>query len=214
MGFLPLPLGVWRGLALFFAFREEEEDDTSSLAGVKSVLKVALITLMNGGDNIGTYVPLFSQAHRADIAIYVIVYYILAGVWCLFAFAVMRQKHVLALAQKYIRIVLPLLYVGLGLYIIIKTSCFPWSIHEIDRKISSHPGKIIIPVVTTVLLVISIGAMIWSKVVRRRKLARNAGAQPPSDDSNAGESPLERTPTQTQVEVRTIEGPLASAVNL
>ncbi|KAF8181786.1 hypothetical protein BJ912DRAFT_1125006 [Pholiota molesta] len=95
-----------------------------------------------------------------------------------------------------------------------QTSCFPWSIHEIDRKISAHPGKIIISVVTTVLLVIAIGAMVWSKVVRRRKLARNAGAQPPSDNSNAGESPLERTPTQTQVEVRTIDGPYASAVNL
>ncbi|KAF8181788.1 hypothetical protein BJ912DRAFT_979114 [Pholiota molesta] len=48
MGFLPLLLGVWRGLALIPAFREEEEDDTSSLVGVKSVLKVALIALMNG----------------------------------------------------------------------------------------------------------------------------------------------------------------------
>jgi hypothetical protein len=127
--------------------------------------------------------------------------------------AAVWQKHVLALAQKYIRIVLPLLYVGLGLYIIIDSSCFPCSIHEIDRKISTHPGKIIISVVTTVLLVIAIGAMVWSKVVRKRKLVRNAGFQPPSDNSNAGESPLEQIPTQ-KVEVRTIDGPCASAVNL
>lgn len=129
----------------------------------------------------------------------------------------MRQKHILALARKYIRIFLPLLYIGLGLYIIINSSCFPWSIQEIDRKISTHPGKIIISIVTTVLLVIIIGAMIWSKLIRRRKLARNSGAQPPSDNSTANESPLEvleQIPLQTQVEVRTIEVPYASAIKL
>lgn len=38
----------------------------------------------------GTYVPLFSQAKGAEIAVYVVIYYILLGVWC-FA-AVLRRK--------------------------------------------------------------------------------------------------------------------------
>jgi cadmium resistance protein CadD (predicted permease) len=65
----------------------------------KNVSEVAIITVMNGGDNIGTYVPLFSQAHKVDIAIYVVTYYILLGFRCLAAFLVMRQRHILALAR-------------------------------------------------------------------------------------------------------------------
>lgn len=178
MGFLPLLLGVWRALNLIPSLKEEDEDDESSIAGVRSVLKVAFITLMNGGDNIGTYVPLFSQAHKVDIAIYIIVYYILLGVWLLTAFLVMRQKHILAFARKYIFYILPLLYVGLGLYIIINSSCFPWSIHEIDRKIPSHPGSVIMSVVATFLILLVIGTMITVKVLRSRKTMQNSDTQP------------------------------------
>ncbi|KAF3216389.1 hypothetical protein TWF679_003009 [Orbilia oligospora] len=69
---------------------------------------------MNGGDNIGTYVPLFSQAEAAEIAVYVVTYYILLGIWCLIAFLIIKQRHILLIAQKYAGVVVPLLYVGLG----------------------------------------------------------------------------------------------------
>lgn len=45
---------------------------------------------MNGADNIGTYVPLFSRAKGAEIAVYVVTYYILLGLWCLAAFLIMK----------------------------------------------------------------------------------------------------------------------------
>ncbi|KAF8806012.1 putative cadmium resistance transporter [Phlegmacium glaucopus] len=215
MGFLPLLLGVWKALNLIPAFKEAEEDDTSSIAGVRSVLKVAVITVVNGGDGIGIYVPLFSQTHKINIAIYVIVYYILLGFWCLIAFLFMKQKHILALAQKYIRVVIPLLYIGVGLYIVINSSCYPWSIQEINLKISTHPGKVILSVVTTFFLVISIGVMVWVKLVRRRKLTRDAGAQSLGDNRNAvSESPLGEIPLPTQVEVSTIEESSASTIKL
>ena len=77
---------------------EEEEPEGSKIVGAKSILKVSIITLINGGDNIGTYIPLISQAKGAEIAVYVVVHYILPGVWCLVAFLVMKQKHVLLVA--------------------------------------------------------------------------------------------------------------------
>lgn len=33
---------------------EEEETEKSNFAGVNSILKVSTVTVMNGGDNIGT----------------------------------------------------------------------------------------------------------------------------------------------------------------
>lgn len=89
---------------------------------------------MNGGDNIGTYVPLLSQAKGAEIAVYVVVYYILLGMWCFAAWLLMGQKHVLRLVEKYMNWVIPFLYMGLGIYITVKSDCYPWSIEHIDNQ--------------------------------------------------------------------------------
>jgi len=169
LGLLPLLLGVWKLLDLLIPTKEEESEE-STLVGVKSVLKVSVITLMNGGDNLGTYIPLFSQAKGAEIAVYVVVYYILLGVWCIVAFLVMRQRHILHVFQKYADMAIPFLYVGLGVYIIVQSSCYPWSIQHINNKHSTHPGKMIMAVVTTSLLLICIGALVWSKLRKRAAL--------------------------------------------
>jgi cadmium resistance protein CadD (predicted permease) len=133
-------MGVWKLFGLLLS-EEEEEPEKLNIVGMESILKVSVVTVMNGGDNIGTYVRLFSQAKGAEIAVYVVIYYILLGVWCLVALLVMRQKHILLLAQKHMRVVIPLLYLGLGVYIIVKSSCYPWPIQHIDASTSTHLGQ-------------------------------------------------------------------------
>ncbi|KAF3095842.1 hypothetical protein TWF102_006838 [Orbilia oligospora] len=144
LGLLPILLGVWKLLGLIFTSNlEEEEEQTENVktAGMKCILKVASITVMNGGDNIGTYVPLFSQAEGAEIAVYVVTYYILLGIWCLIAFLIIKQRHILLVAQKYAGVVVPLLYVGLGIFIVIKSHCYPWSIQNINEGFLGNPGR-------------------------------------------------------------------------
>ncbi|RHZ51794.1 uncharacterized protein CDV56_104249 [Aspergillus thermomutatus] len=183
LGLLPILLGIWKFFDLLFPEEEdEEESEKSKIAGVKSILKVSAITVMNGGDNIGTYIPLFAQAKGAEIAVYIVTYYILVGVWCLVAFLVMKQKHILLVAERYASVVVPFLYLGLGVYIVVKSSCYPWSIQHIDDSTSAHPGKTIMAVVTTVLLLICIGAMLWCKL-------RKKAAQPPDSNTSQEDSP-------------------------
>lgn len=126
LGLLPILLGIWWLFGVLFPSKEEPPEhptaaDVSAtgasaavgmftVAGMKSIFKVASITVVNGADNISTYIPLFSQARGAEIAVYVVTYYILLGVWCLAAFLVMKQKHILRVAQKYARIAVPFLY--------------------------------------------------------------------------------------------------------
>lgn len=194
LGLLPILLGIWNLTKLLLPRVEREiaEDDmaaVSKLAGMRSILKVAAITLMNGGDNIGTYIPLFSQANGAEIAVYVIVFYTMLGIWCVVAFAVMRQKHILLVAEKYARIFIPFLYVGLGIFIVVKSSCYPWSIEHINKSTSARPGRTILAVVTTGLLLLCIGAMLW--LLRRRRCA-------PDDGQNGGRlSPTQQHPAQS-----------------
>lgn len=176
LGLLPVLLGVWKFFDLIFPQNddaEEEESESQRIANAKSVFKVALITIMNGGDNIGTYIPLFSQAKGAEVAVYVVVYYILLGIWCLMAFLIMKQRHILRLAEKYASFIIPFLYVGLGIYIVVKSNCYPWSVKEIDDDLLSHPGKIVMGVVTALLLSSIMGMMVWFKVRKMRKSTRN-----------------------------------------
>jgi cadmium resistance protein CadD (predicted permease) len=164
LGLLPIMLGVWKGYDLVIPPKEE---DDANLAGMKSILIVALITLMNGGDNIGVYVPLFSQTKGPEIAVYVVVFYILLAVWLLAAWLILRQRHILKVFQKYAHSAIPLLYVGLGVYIVIKSSCYPWSIDQIDDSLSSHLGKIILGICTSFFLLICMGVMLSVKLRRK-----------------------------------------------
>lgn len=179
LGLLPMLLGIWQLLNLILSTETEEtEEENSHFAGAKSIFKVAIVTVMNGGDNIGTYIPLFSQAKGAEIAVYVVTYYILLGVWCLVAFLIMKQKHILFLAQKYADLVVPFLYMGLGVYVVVKSSCYPWSIEKIDHSGSTLPGRTVLALVTAFFLLISIAIMLWLKLRKR-------AASPPLNDENS-----------------------------
>ena len=78
LGLVPILHGFWKFLDFLIRGKEEQEQFTA--AGTKSILKVSLITLMNEGDNIGSYIPLFWQAKGAEIAVYLVIYHILLGV--------------------------------------------------------------------------------------------------------------------------------------
>ncbi|KAK4496763.1 hypothetical protein PRZ48_012746 [Zasmidium cellare] len=172
LGLLPILLGVWKFLELVIPEKDDIQDaeaETNRIASAKSIFKVAGITIMNGGDNIGTYIPLFSQAQGAEIAVYVVVYYILLGVWCLLAFLVMKQKHILRVCEKYAAYVIPFLYIGLGIYITVKSDCFPWSIDEINDQFLGNPGQTVMGVVTGVIMAFIIGVFVWIRLRKRRR---------------------------------------------
>lgn len=180
LGLLPFLLGVWWLCGILLPSKDDAPEEVVTadapapdaapptvglfnVAGTKSILKVASMTLVNGADNISTYIPLFSQAKGAEIAVYVFTYYVLLGVWCLTAFLFMKQRHVLRVAQKYARVAVPFLYLGLGIYIVVESECYPWSIERIDDRFFEDPGTIIMAVVTTFTLLPCIGAMLWIK---------------------------------------------------
>ncbi|CEJ92418.1 hypothetical protein VHEMI08072 [[Torrubiella] hemipterigena] len=167
LGLLPILLGLWNFAKLF---QDDDDDDTeiTTTATLKGIFKVALVTLMNGGDNIGTYIPLFSQIEKSAIAIYIVTYYILLFLWCLAAYLVMRQRHILAFVQKYVEYLLPLLYIGLGIFILIKSKCYPWAIEKINESTGSTPGEGTLAGVTTFILLVATCAMAWYTVAKRK----------------------------------------------
>lgn len=189
LGLLPMLLGVWNSLNLVFPTTEEDQPIRSKKEGLRGILTVAAITLINGGDNIGTYIPLFSQVKGPEIAVYVVVYYILLGLWCLVAFLVVKQRHVLALTQKYVGVVVPFLFMGLGVYIVVTSDCYPWSIERIDSTHPVHPGKGILAGATVFFLLATIGVMTWFKwSMKRAQQTTDVEINPNEDPTASAES--------------------------
>lgn len=174
LGLVPILLGTWKLIDLLLSNESEEDEEIgatgarrSKIVAIKTIGKVALITIMNGGDNISTYIPLFSQAKGAEVVIYVVVYYVMLGTWLLAAFLIMKQKHILRIAQKYSGYLIPFLYMGLGIFIIVNSECYPWSIEQIDDDIESRPGKAILGSMTAFLLLVCIGTLLWVELRKR-----------------------------------------------
>jgi cadmium resistance protein CadD (predicted permease) len=192
LGLLPVSLGVWKAMGLIFKDNDAPLAKLGATSTIKAILKVASVTIMNGGDNIGTYIPLFSQAKGAEIAVYVVVYYVLLGIWIIAAWLIMRERHILYLAQRYARRFVPFLYTGLGIFIIVSSDCYPWSIKQINDDLEpaevEDPGRIIMAVMTTILLLCGFGIMLWMRLrTRARDRIQRSVAAEDMDDPPAGD---------------------------
>jgi len=97
-------------------------------------LKIASITLANSGDNIAIYTPLFAQASKWQIAVYIAIFLGMVFVWLIFSYFFINFRPILNIAQKYARYIVPLIFIGIGIYIIIRSDCFPWLIRAIKTK--------------------------------------------------------------------------------
>jgi len=168
LGLLPVLLGFWSLLDLIVQTEEEDDEVEVGVGGWRAISKVAAVTVVNGGDNMGTYIPLFAQASKGDIAIYLITYYILLGVWCLVGWLVMQQKDILRLAEKYASYVVPFLYMGLGVLIMVHSKCYPWLGGRIDAE-TEVSGLAVLASTTATFLVLCAGGMVWFKLRQRQR---------------------------------------------
>jgi cadmium resistance protein CadD (predicted permease) len=211
LGLVPMLLGVWLGLGLLIPCQEDDEPEVGTVDSLKSILKIAAVTIMNGGDNVGTYIPIFSQAKGAEIGVYVVVFYILLGVWCTVAYFVINQRHILRIAQKYIHWIMPFLYVGLGIFIVVKSECYLWSIEQIDEDLSTHPGKIIIGVVTSFAMLAVIGILATLRWKKRATETTEQGTEPAVESTESDLTLTESHPVVENKEPDSISRPKSSS---
>ena len=86
--------------------------------------KVMAIVIGNGADNISVYVPMFMQGNWFHKLIIVAIFLILTGVWCWIAHKVVHNPWIGQFIERYGQKVIPIVLVGLGGYIIIKSGSF------------------------------------------------------------------------------------------
>ncbi|HZH26377.1 MAG TPA: cadmium resistance transporter [Azospirillaceae bacterium] len=117
LGFVPIVIGV-RELV-----EDDEEDGVSeSVQGAPSVhpaLAVAAVTIANGADNIGVYVPLFTaQGPSASVAL-AAVFLALAGAWCWLAWRIATHPRIAAPVRRWLPRFMPWALMAAGVYVLL-----------------------------------------------------------------------------------------------
>ena len=86
--------------------------------------RVSSVTIANGGNNIGVYVPLFASSNLPSLGVIVCVCYLTVGVWCFLSYNLTRNPLMAPVLTRYGRKIFPFVLIYLGLSILIKSETY------------------------------------------------------------------------------------------
>jgi cadmium resistance protein CadD (predicted permease) len=115
LGVLPIIVGIKELLSN----EGDEEDDISVKSSKFQFLNVALVTIANGGDNIGVYIPLFASLPDSNfVVLYIAIFLLLTAVLCYFAYYLVNHPKIRHYAATWGHKILPYFLILLGVYIL------------------------------------------------------------------------------------------------
>jgi len=129
LGLLPIGLGLhrWRQAAAGDTDAAAAADGTPVCPGLTGagplaeLLGMAGLTVANGSDNIGVYLPLFARADRAAVGVTLITFTAALTLWIALAWGLTRNPALAPLLRRYGGPLVPAVLIGLGLLILLAT---------------------------------------------------------------------------------------------
>lgn len=116
LGFLPVVIGVKDFWDTFVTGDTQEENTKITSSG--KILSIAAVTIANGGDNIGIYIPLFATMTSAQFIVTVVIFAMMTGLLCLVGHWFVYHKSFGHHVQHWGHRILPFVLIGLGVYIL------------------------------------------------------------------------------------------------
>ena len=122
LGLLPIAIGVRQLLERRQAQPGQattSDPPQAGPAGWRQAAAVAGVTLANGGDNIGVYVPLFAARPAAQTALLLAVFAVMLVVWTLAGYTLARRSALAGRLQGVSGVVMPWVLVVIGVVVLI-----------------------------------------------------------------------------------------------
>lgn len=122
LGLLPIAIGL-----SYLTQKQSAEEVQITTNAVKysfssilspQIYQVAAVTIANGGDNIGIYLPLFASSNWVELSVILIVFLMMIGVWCAIANYLAHHRLLARPLGQYGKRIVPFVLIGLGLYIL------------------------------------------------------------------------------------------------
>jgi cadmium resistance protein CadD (predicted permease) len=82
------------------------------------------VTIANGSDNIGIYIPLFATLIMPQKAIMIFIFFVMVAVWCFIAKYLSKHPTIARTIDRYGHIITPIVLIALGIYILIESKTF------------------------------------------------------------------------------------------
>lgn len=114
LGLVPIGLGI----KAWLDHKKGADDDDAPDAQIVGLLSMAMITVGNGADNVGVYIPLFAGFTGAERIGAVVVFAVMTALWVFLANSLAEFPKIKAAVGKYKHIVIPVVFILLGVYII------------------------------------------------------------------------------------------------
>jgi cadmium resistance protein CadD (predicted permease) len=95
-------------------------EETTEVPAASGFLAVLVITVANGADNLGVYIPLFATTGAAGLAVYGAVFTILLALWCAGARWLVHHAAAGAPLRRWGPRAVPYVLVGIGLWILLR----------------------------------------------------------------------------------------------
>ena len=126
LGVIPILIG---GKKLFDLYRKRDSTEEnlkhhSDTRGSGRATTVAIVTMANGGDNIGIYTPSFAIRSANEIAIIALVFAIMTALWCFVANALVNHPRLGLPIRRYANWITPIVFIGLGMMILYQSGSF------------------------------------------------------------------------------------------
>jgi cadmium resistance protein CadD (predicted permease) len=124
LGVFPIVIGVSKWIGL----QNDGPGPANSSHG--SIAGVALVTIANGGDNLGVYIPAFSVHSGGEVALIAVVFVAMTALWCVLAHWMVNHRRLGMYFRRYGHILAPLVLIGLGISIIYNAGSIEWLLHR------------------------------------------------------------------------------------
>ena len=121
LGLVPIAIGL-RAAYKTWKHRDDKPEPTTATA--ISAWTVAGVTLANGGDNIGVYIPAFATHSAGTLGSIAAVFLILVGVWCAAGYYLTAHHAITEAMQRWGHIIYPLALIAIGLIILMRGEAF------------------------------------------------------------------------------------------
>jgi cadmium resistance protein CadD (predicted permease) len=123
LGFFPMYLAIKQVVEL--TKRQKAVDEKGELLKPGfGVLSIAGVTIANGGDNLGVYIPLLSPMTAWDKVLLTIVFAVMVYVWCAMAKYLAYHPLLAKSLEKYGHLIMPFVLFALGVFILYESRTF------------------------------------------------------------------------------------------
>ena len=125
LGFAPIIIGIGRLLRL-----GKTEQGQPTAVGI---IQVATITIVNGGDNIAAYTPIFATEGSLEMSATLAIFAVLTRVWCFAALGLVRHTALGKPLRRYGHVLLPFILIGLGVLILYRSGAVNLAVGSTPR---------------------------------------------------------------------------------